>query len=185
VREVVAQRGPPVMLRVWGRVERVPADERDEQMMLGVDRDHFRYAREHLKTLRSGALFHRLLRQSCAAFLDRPIDSVTRSDIRRVLDRHMKRDRGSLANKVYSVLSPFFAWAVDRDLIPVSQMAGMARPMRRVVSRDRWLKDEELVANLESNGDQAATTTGRHATADPLRPTSRGDRRNGMVRSRP
>jgi hypothetical protein len=39
VRQVVAQREPPVMLRVWGRVERVPADERDEQMMLGVDRD--------------------------------------------------------------------------------------------------------------------------------------------------
>jgi hypothetical protein len=27
VRQVVAQREPPVMLRVWGRVERVPADD--------------------------------------------------------------------------------------------------------------------------------------------------------------
>ena len=27
VRQIVAQREPPVMLRVWGRVERVPADD--------------------------------------------------------------------------------------------------------------------------------------------------------------
>ena len=27
VRQVVAQREPPVMLRVWGRVERVPEDD--------------------------------------------------------------------------------------------------------------------------------------------------------------
>jgi hypothetical protein len=27
VRQVAAQREPPVMLRVWGRVERVPADD--------------------------------------------------------------------------------------------------------------------------------------------------------------
>jgi integrase len=101
-----------------------------------------RYAREHLRTLRTGPAVEKVLRQSLP--LDRPISAVTRADVRKVLDGHMARGKGALANRVYSLLSTFFAWAVDRDLVEASPMAGMARPMRKEVSRDRVLDDEEL-----------------------------------------
>jgi integrase len=105
-----------------------------------------RYAREHLKGLRTGPAIDRLLRQSCSGFLDRSIGTVTRSDIRVVLDGHMKRDHGYLANRVHATLSPFFKWALDRELVAVNPMAGMARPMRTEEERDRVLTDEEFAA---------------------------------------
>jgi integrase len=103
-----------------------------------------RYAREHLSTLRTGAAFEKLLRQSCAAFLQRPIGEVARADLRAVLDGHMGRGKGFLANRVHATLSTFFAWALDRDLITTSPMANMARPMRKEEARDRVLNDAEL-----------------------------------------
>jgi integrase len=84
------------------------------------------------------------LRQSCAAFLVRPIGEVARADIRAVLDGHIGRGKGFLANRVHATLSTFFAWALDRDLITTSPMANMARPMRKEEARDRVLNDAEL-----------------------------------------
>ncbi len=101
-----------------------------------------RYAREHLSTLRTGLAFEKLLRQSLPA--DRPISAVSRADIRRTLDGHMSRGKGFLANRVFSALSTFFAWCLDRDLIPTSPLVGMARPMKKEPSRDRVLDDVEL-----------------------------------------
>jgi integrase len=56
----------------------------------------------------------------------------------------MAAQHGYLANRIHATLSAFFAWAVDRELVEVSPMLGMHRPMRREQSRDRVLDDGEL-----------------------------------------
>jgi integrase len=103
-----------------------------------------RYASERLKGLRTGAVVERLLRQSCAGFLDRPIGEFARRDIRAVTDGHMRRDHGYLANRVHASFSVFFKWALDYELVPVNPMAGMPRPMPTEEERDRVLSDEEF-----------------------------------------
>jgi integrase len=99
-------------------------------------------AGEHLKTLRTGDTIGEILRRSLP--LDRPISSITRADVRKVLDRHMRQGHGYAANRAHSTMAAFFVWAVDRELVAVSPMAGMNRPMRREESRDRVLDDNEL-----------------------------------------
>jgi integrase len=76
---------------------------------------------------------------------ERRIGDVARSDIRRVLDGHMRHGRGFMANRIHATLGAFFRWALDRDLITVNPMAGMARPVRKEPSRDRVLTGAELV----------------------------------------
>jgi integrase len=105
-----------------------------------------RYGREHLARAKTGTAIDKLLRQSCHAFLDWLIGDVTRKDIRAVLDGHMKRGKGYLANRVHATLSAFFSWALDRDLIETSPMANMRRPMEDEEARDRVLSDVELAA---------------------------------------
>jgi integrase len=103
-----------------------------------------RYAREHLSTLKTGVACEKLIRQACSAFLQRPIGEVTRADIRAILDGHMARGNGAMANRVHAVLAAMFKWAADRELIEASPMVGMTRPVRKVVSRERVLNDAEL-----------------------------------------
>jgi integrase len=103
-----------------------------------------RYGREHLDGLKTGRQFGQLLHTACAAFLDKPIGEVTRQDIRAVLDRHMQAGRGHMANRVHATMSTFMHWAAGQDIIAVSPLTGMSRPMRREPSRDRVLSDAEL-----------------------------------------
>jgi len=105
-----------------------------------------RYAREHLSTLRTGPAFEKLLRRSCAAFLQQPITSVTRADVRAILDGHMREGHGAMANRTFAVLGAFFKWCVDKDLLVASPMATMGRPVKKEASRDRVLTDAELAA---------------------------------------
>jgi integrase len=49
-----------------------------------------------------------------------------------------------MANRAFSVLGTFFSWALEHDLLPVSPMIGMKRPMKKEESRDRVLDDKEL-----------------------------------------
>jgi integrase len=48
-----------------------------------------------------------------------------------------------LANRVHSVVSTFFKWCVENDLISISPAAGIRRPHKEK-SRDRVLTDSEL-----------------------------------------
>jgi integrase len=109
-----------------------------------VDAVLTRYAKEQLNRLKTGRDFERLLRTALPA--DKRIGEVTRSDIRRVVDRHMGQGQGFMANRVHATLGTFFRWCLDRDLITANPLAGMARPMRREPSRDRVLTDAELAA---------------------------------------
>jgi len=74
---------------------------------------------------------------------DRPVNEITRSDIVKVMDDYS--DRPARRKDIHSVLRKLFNWAVDRQDIEVSPLAGMKAP-KAVPARRRVLNDEELVA---------------------------------------
>jgi integrase len=72
----------------------------------------------------------------------RKLDSITRADVRAMLDRI---DAPVAANRVHSIVRKFFNWAVENDLIENSPVAGIKAPNPET-SRDRVLTDDELKA---------------------------------------
>jgi integrase len=73
---------------------------------------------------------------------NRKLDSITRADVRAMLDRI---DKPVAANRVHSIVRKFFNWAVENDLIANSPVAGVKAPNKEA-SRDRVLTDDELKA---------------------------------------
>jgi integrase len=72
----------------------------------------------------------------------RKLDSMTRADVRAMLD---EIEAPIAANRVHSIVRKFFNWAVENDLIANSPVAGVRAPNPET-SRDRILTDEELKA---------------------------------------
>jgi integrase len=72
----------------------------------------------------------------------RKLDSISRADVRAMLDRV---DAPVAANRVHSIVRKFFNWAVENDLIANSPMNGLRAPNPET-PRDRVLTDEELKA---------------------------------------
>jgi integrase len=70
----------------------------------------------------------------------RRLGSINRSDVRHILDGI---SAPILANRVHSVVSTFFKWCVENDLISISPAAGIRRPHKEK-SRDRVLTDSDL-----------------------------------------
>lgn len=73
----------------------------------------------------------------------RSIDEIKRADIVKVMDEY--RDRPARRKEIHSLLRKLFNWAVDRNDIEISPLAGMKAP-KPVASRRRVLSDEEIVA---------------------------------------
>jgi integrase len=73
---------------------------------------------------------------------NRKLDSITRADVRAVLDRI---EAPVTANRVHSIVRKFFNWCLANDLIANSPAAGIARPNKET-PRDRVLTDDELKA---------------------------------------
>ena len=72
----------------------------------------------------------------------RNLDSITRADVRAMLD---SIEAPIEANRVYSIVRKFFTWAVENDLIINSPVLGLRAPNPET-SRDRTLTDDELRA---------------------------------------
>jgi integrase len=70
----------------------------------------------------------------------RKLDSVTRADVRAMLD---EIEAPIAANRVHSIVRKFFNWAVENDLIANSPVTGVRAPNPET-SRDRILTDDEL-----------------------------------------
>ncbi|MCV0394119.1 MAG: integrase arm-type DNA-binding domain-containing protein [Rhizobiaceae bacterium] len=75
----------------------------------------------------------------------RPIDQVTRADIRDLVDRIVDRGAPIHANRVLAYVRRMFAWAAERDLITASPAAGV-KPPTQERSRDRALSQTELAS---------------------------------------
>jgi integrase len=73
----------------------------------------------------------------------RLVHEITRRDVRDLLDG-IAADRPVMANRVRGVLSKFFGWLAERDVIAASPMIGV-RAVTKEVPRERTLSDDELV----------------------------------------
>jgi integrase len=78
------------------------------------------------------------------AWGNRTIGSISRDDVRTVIDKLVARDTPILANRVFAKIRKFFNWAVEDHLIAASPCAGMKRPIKKERVGDRVLTDDEL-----------------------------------------
>jgi integrase len=76
------------------------------------------------------------------AWAGRSVHDITRRDVIELLDR-MVDDRPVMANRAKAVLSRFFNWLCERDIIAASPCAGV-KPPTKEKPRDRVLSDDEL-----------------------------------------
>ena len=84
-----------------------------------------------------------LEREFLPPWRSRPIGSITRGDIHRVVDGIFARGAYVQANRALAYLRTLFAWTVERGRLPASPVTGM-KPPAREQARDRVLTDDEL-----------------------------------------
>jgi integrase len=115
----------------------------DDSIEAVVDRFIERYLRRNYrpKPLREA---ERMLRvHIVAAWRRRPIGSITRKDLRDMLDKIVAAGAPIVANRVHSIARKFFNWCLENEIVAVSPCAGVKRPAAEA-SRDRVLTDGEL-----------------------------------------
>jgi integrase len=81
----------------------------------------------------------------------RPIGSITRADVLRVLDAELDAGHQRTANKLLGLIRQLFAWAIERGLAESNPALGIRRPGQER-SRDRVLSDAELAAIWHAAG---------------------------------
>jgi len=94
----------------------------------------------------------RLLRQNLVArWGNRPIASITRKQLRDMLEQLVANGTPMLANRAHSIIRKLFGWAVEHEIVAVSPCAGLKAPAEEK-SRDRILTDQELRAVWRAAG---------------------------------
>jgi Arm DNA-binding domain len=78
----------------------------------------------------------RVLERELAPWGDRPIQSITRRDVIELLDGITDRGSPYMANRTLAHVRKLFAWAMDRDIVTASPVAGVKAPASEA-SRDR------------------------------------------------
>jgi integrase len=74
---------------------------------------------------------------------NRSIGEISRRDVIELLDAIVDRGATVQANRTLAVLRRFFNWTVEREIIPLSPMAGLKAPTAET-ARDRALSDDEI-----------------------------------------
>ena len=87
----------------------------------------------------------RLRRDLVPSYGKRPIGTITRTDIIRLLDGMGDRGVKQGRNRTLATIRPFLAWAMERGLVEINAAVGI-KPPAREVARDRILADDELAA---------------------------------------
>src|SRR5262249_46379647 len=94
----------------------------------------------------------RLLQQNLVTrWGNQPLASITRKQLRDMLDELMANDTPMLANRVHCVTRKLFNWAVEHEIVAVSPLVGVKAPAEEK-SRDRILTDQELRAVWQAAG---------------------------------
>jgi integrase len=75
---------------------------------------------------------------------DRPVDDLTRTDVRALLDGIIERGSPVMANRLLSYLKRVFRYAADEGLIQGNPAGSIAKPVKEQ-ARDRVLSDKEVV----------------------------------------
>ena len=87
----------------------------------------------------------RLRRDLVPAYGSRPIASLTRADIIRLLDGMGDRGVKQGRNRTLATIRPFLAWALERGIVETNAAAGIRPPVKEM-ARDRILDDAEVAA---------------------------------------
>jgi integrase len=125
---------------------RDPAKERQKERATIVKDVVAQFMAKHGQRCRPRTLkeYERLLaRFVLAPWGDRPIGSITRPEVRDVLDKIIANGTPILANRAHGVIGTLFGWAVEQEIIAASPTLGLKAPAVRK-SRDRILSDDEL-----------------------------------------
>lgn len=78
-----------------------------------------------------------------AAWAERPVSSITRADVRAVLDVIVERGSPSMANNTLAYLRKFFNWCAEKDLIAVPPTDRMTPPGPKTIG-ERTLSEAEI-----------------------------------------
>jgi integrase len=84
----------------------------------------------------------------------RDIATIVRRDVRELLERIARDHGGVMSNRTLSAVRKLFGWALERDIVSGSAVAGV-HPVAKEVSRDRVLSDDELAAFWGATGELA------------------------------
>lgn len=118
-----------------------PAPERPADTFAQVLKD---YDKRHLQKLKSGTEARRVMeRHVSPVWGERLLASITRRDVLDLLDDLAETGKATTANRVRVLLSGLFYWAMQRDIIAASPIAG-TKPPAKEQARDRVLSDAEL-----------------------------------------
>lgn len=110
------------------------------------------------------------------AWKGRAVSSITRRDVRDVLERIAKRGAPIMANRVLEVVRKMFNWGIRRDWLEANPAALLEKPGREV-SRDRVLDDDEIrklwrcLGRFRQTSEKRAPGR-RQAPSDPADPFS-------------
>lgn len=79
----------------------------------------------------------------------RPIKKVTKADVARLLDAYAQKP--AARRKLFSYLSHFFGWCMDRDLVEVN-VCRLIKAPKPVAQRERVLSEAEIAALMKVSG---------------------------------
>jgi integrase len=135
-------------------LERQKKEQEEETRAVTVAAVWADYARIHLSKKRSGRKTAQdVERDVLPLWGTRPITEITRKDIRQLLDKLIARAPHA-AHHIFSALSGFLNWCVNREKIPFSPMSGLKRKhaVGSPVARQRVLSNDELYAFWRASG---------------------------------
>jgi len=98
---------------------------------------------DHARNLRTRGEMQRMINVDLLPeWGDKPISSITRADVKAVL-REKARKAPIAANRLLSLISKIFGWALDEEIIQASPAVRLRRPAEEQ-ERERSLTDEEI-----------------------------------------
>jgi integrase len=113
----------------------------DKRNTFGAVADEF--MADHAKNLRTKDEMQRMIDVDLLpAWGDKPIASITRADAKALL-REKARKAPIAANRLLSLISKIFAWALDEEIIQASPAVRLKRPAEEQ-ERERSLTDAEI-----------------------------------------
>jgi site-specific recombinase XerD len=99
-----------------------------------------------------------------------PTPDIRRAEVKRFLEGVARR-APVMGNRVLQFVRAVCRWAVREELLPSNPCEALQRP-RREQSRDRVLKDEEIVALWKAVDGEPPDARARLAAHDSVRPSS-------------
>jgi integrase len=102
------------------------------------------FIKRHAKQNRSWPEVERMFTHDVLpVWSERQIQTITRRDVRDLMDALVDRGVGPMTNRVFSVVRKFFNWARERDIVDANPCDGLRPPVLET-SRDRVLSDSEI-----------------------------------------